>query len=151
MTEISKVYLYSKAPLRPAQETVCLSDIMEQAKKGFRVELQQDVLAHARDEAIVFTVRRIEPPNKFYGSVDGDTAFEILHDEEKLPPPQTEKCGVFKVPPCDESILITEVDRLRLFIGELEALRVKHGVSWGCLRKVIEAIDQFGDETAPTL
>jgi hypothetical protein len=43
------------------------------------------------------------------------------------------------------------MDMLKLLIDELEALRVKHGISWGCLRKVVEAADQFEDETAPRL
>lgn len=152
--EISKVYLYSKAPLTPEQEAEALRDIATQAKGGFRVEIQREVLAHGAEETYSFLVRRIEPANKFYGSVDGGTAFEIVRDD-KPPPPTCE--SLVKDPDAIEKVskladeLFSEVGKMKTFMDELEAVRVKHGVSWGCLRKVVEAIDQFGDETTPTL
>lgn len=155
MNEIVKVYLYSKMPLTPEQELACLSDIRTQAKRGFSVEIQREVLAHGAEETYSFLVRRIEPANKFYGAVDGDTVFEIVRDD-KPPPPQ---CDVerrtfttsIRPPLLDDYPLLSEVEKLKLFLDELETLRNKYAISWGCLRKVVEAVDQFGDETAPTL
>lgn len=155
MGEISKVYLYSKAPLMPEQESEALRDIGTQAKLGFRVEVQREVLAHGAEETYSFLVRRIEPANKFYGAVDGDTVFELIRDD-KPPPPQ---CDVerrtfttsIRPPLLDDYPLLIEVEKLKLFLDDLETLRNKYAVSWGCLRKVVEAVDQFGDETAPRL
>lgn len=155
MSEISKVYLYSKAPLTAEQETEALRDIKSQAWMGFRVEIQREVLAHGAEETYSFLVRRIEPANKFYGSVDGDTAFEIVRDDKPPPPQCIAENQTFTTSihpsPSDESLLFTEVDRIKPFIDELEAVRIKHGVSWVCLRKVVEAINLFGNETAPSL
>ena len=145
--EITKVYLYSKAPITPEQWAESQRDIGAQAKAGFRVEVQREVLAHGAEETYSFLVRRIEPANKFYGAVDGDTIFELIRDD-KPPPPSAGKCELL-TPPQDDYPLFTDVDMLKLLIDELEVLRVKYGISWGCLRKVVEAVDMFGEETAP--
>lgn len=149
--EISKVVLIPETPLTDMETDRLLANLHEEAVKGFKVEIGREVIGHASGGSASFIVSRIEPANKFYGAVDGDTVFEIVRDEVKPPPPSVGKCELFVTPPCDESILLTEVYRLKPFMDELEALRVKHGVSWGCLRKLVEAIDQFGDETAPSI
>ena len=151
-----KVYLYSKAPLTTEQEAEALRDIKTQAKQGFRVEIQWEVLAHGAEETYSFLVRKIEPVNKFYGAVDGDTVFELIRDD-KPPPPSAGKCELLQMPQISDpdalekiqkitDELFSEVGKIKVFIDDLEAVRVKHNVSWGCLRKVVEAVDQFGEE-----
>jgi hypothetical protein len=149
--EINRVYLYTKVPLTPEQEAMCLADIGAQAREGFRIELQREVFAHTAEETFVFLVKRIEPSNKFYGLVDSDTEFEIIHEEAKatIASPKVSSCASEKS--LDEPLLLTEVGRLKPFIDELEALRNKYVISWGCLRRLAEAIDEFGRETAPCL
>lgn len=154
-SEITKVYLYSKAPLTAEQEAEALRDIGTQAKTGFRIEVQREVLAHGAEETYSFLVQRIEPSNKFYGSVDGDTVFEIVRDD-KPPPPQAETCirpSLEEMKKVTRELLapFNEANKVKGFIDDLEAVRVKHNISWGCLRKIVEAVDQFGDETAPSI
>ena len=146
-----KVYLYSKAPLTPEQEAEALRDIGIQAKTGFRIEVQREVLAHGAEETYSFLVRRIEPANKFYGAVDGDTVFEIVHDEVKPPPPSAEKCELLVAPPSDKPLLLTETDRLKLLIDDLEAVRAKHGVTYEFLHKMVDVMEDFGWDTRSAL
>jgi hypothetical protein len=148
--EIVRVYLYSKAPLVPQQEEACLRDILEQARQGFRIELQREVFAHTAEETFVFLVKKIEPSNKFYGLVDKDTVFEIMHDEPKKPVGVMTPTLNVKQEESSE-LIFTEVGRLKPFIDELEALRNKYVISWECVHKLVEAIEQFGDETASRL
>jgi hypothetical protein len=156
-----KVYLYSRVPLTPEQWAESQRDIGAQAKAGFRVEVQREVLAHGSEETYNFLVRRIEPANRFYGSVDGDTIFELIRDD-KPPPPSAGKCELLQMPPISDpdalekirkitDELFSEVNNMKTFMDELEALRVKHGVSWTCLLRVVEAVDVFREETAPRL
>jgi len=149
MGEISKVYLYSKAPLTPQQEEESLRDIQSQAVQGFRVELQREVLAHTSEETFMFTVRRIDPVSKFYGLVDGDTVFELMRDEAKPPPPMEEAPCAVRAP--EAFPLPRDIASIKSFIDEMEALRLKYDVSWSCLRWIVVAVDEFEGERAPRL
>lgn len=149
MSEITKVYLASKAPLTPQQEKESLESLRKAAESKFRIEIQGEVFAHTVEETFTFVVRRIEPRDKFYGVVDENTIFEIMHGEEKKTVPE-----INLSPPTLEDnapLKLTEFDRLMPFIDELEALRLKHNISWGCLNAIVYAIDKFGDETATSL
>jgi len=145
--EIVKVYLYSKIPLAPQQEEASLKDILEQARQGFWIELQREVFAHTAEEMFIFLVKKIEPPNKFYGLVDKDTVFEVMHDEPKkvIPicaSPEKPTLTFSGYPP--EPSPSDETDRLKSLVDDIEALRAKHGITYEFLHKLVDVMEDFG-------
>lgn len=145
MGELIKVFLRPDVPLTPVERSGLMGNLHEQAAKGFKVEVGREVIAHApRGGSASFTVERIEPPNKFYGMVDGDTEFIMLGEgrAEEKPPPPTLAGGVSTPFPDEANTFISLVD-------DLEAVRGRHNISWGTIHKAVEAIDRYSEETAP--
>lgn len=148
--KISKVYLSSRTPLTPEQEYESLKDIREKAFIGFFLEIQKEVMAHTSLETFLFVVRKIEPKNIFYGMVDGDTVFEIVH-EITISAPKSDPNAVEEAMKLGDELFPTKAMEFKLLIDELEALRLKNNITWDCLCGIVSAINKFEIETAPRI